>query len=149
MITQGIKNWFILLKDQPQVCYDYYFIVFYLKLNGTDFFFVCVCVVFDSDAYSSTDNLPENVALTSPVFDVRGLDFATTSVVVDWDQYFVEGYEAKIFVEVWNGRSWMEIYSETATTFNPDHQIVDITSYVQGAHNDGVESRVRFRWTGM
>jgi hypothetical protein len=92
--------------------------------------------------------LPENVALTSPVFDVRGLDFATTSIVIDWDQYFVEGYEAKIFVEVWNGRSWVEIYSETATTFNPDHQIVDVTSQLAGAHNDGVESRVRFRWTG-
>lgn len=80
---------------------------------------------------SSTDNLPENVALTSPIFDTRGLNFEQTSVVVDWDQYFVEGYEAKIFVEVWNGHSWVEIYSETATTFNPDHQLVDITDHVR------------------
>jgi hypothetical protein len=53
--------------------------------------------IFDSDAYSSTDNLPENVALTSPIFDTRGVNFDSSSIVVDWDQYFVEGYEAKIF----------------------------------------------------
>lgn len=104
--------------------------------------------IFDSDAYSSTDNLPENVALTSPIFDTRGVNFESTSIVVDWDQYFVEGYEAKIFVEVWNGASWVEIYSETATTFNPDHQLVDITHHVAGHGHRGVEARVRFRWTG-
>jgi hypothetical protein len=83
--------------------------------------------IFDSDSYSATDNLPENVALTSPIFDTRGIAFGSSSIVIDWDQSFVEGYEAKIFVEVWTGHSWAEVYSETATTFNPDHQMIDIT----------------------
>jgi hypothetical protein len=104
--------------------------------------------IFDSDATSSSDNSPENSALASPVFDTRGVDFDHSAIVLDFDQYFVGGYEAKIYVEVWNGDDWHAVYKETSTTFNPDHQVIDITHHVRGNHGRGLESRVRFRWTG-
>ncbi len=96
--------------------------------------------VFNSYQYSD-NNLPENVALESPGFSAQSGE----SVLLELDQYFRGGAGGEIFIEVWDGNMWLEVFSSTTTSQgNPQHIIIDITSESSGVTN----SRVRFRWTG-
>jgi len=95
--------------------------------------------IFDSDNYSD-NSLAEDVALESPVFSAP----AATTVILEWNQYFQGGFGGAATVEVWNGTSWISIYSTTVSTLNPDFKSINISSYVAGVAN----AKVRFRWTG-
>ena len=95
--------------------------------------------IFDSDHYSH-DSTPENVALESPGFSPP----ASSSVMLEWDQYFLSGAGGAINVEVWNGATWSAAYTSNITTPNPEHKSVDISAASAGIS----DVRVRFRWTG-
>ena len=95
--------------------------------------------IFDSDHYSNNNN-PENVALESPAFNPP----ASTSVMLEWDQYFLSTQAGVIYVEVWNGSEWSTVYTSNTTTVNPEHKSLDISSEAAGVSN----ARIRFRWTG-
>ncbi len=93
--------------------------------------------IFDSDFNGGG---AENVALESPTFSPP----AATTVLMEWDQYFNGGFGGTANVEVWNGASWVSVYTTTVSTSNPDHRTIDISSNVAGVTN----AQVRFRWTG-
>ena len=96
--------------------------------------------IFDSD-WLGNDGNPEDVALESPSFDAS----ASTSVFVDWDEYFYAAAGGGAHVDVFDGSAWvMDVYSSTTTSTNPAHQSIDISSVAAGVSN----AQVRFRWTG-
>jgi hypothetical protein len=80
--------------------------------------------------------------LITPALDVSG--YAT--VFVEFDHYFREfgGGGSEIGdVDVWNGSSWVNIYSVNITTGSwgaPDHQYIDASAYKNAAF------KVRFRY---
>ncbi len=93
--------------------------------------------IFDSDKYS-TGSVAENVALETPAFNTTG----TSVVRLKWDQHFEAGWGGGAAVEVYNGTSWVQVYSTTTQAVNsPD---LDISA--QAGNRTGV--KVRFRWTG-
>ncbi|MCX6302882.1 MAG: hypothetical protein NTW82_11935, partial [Bacteroidia bacterium] len=71
---------------------------------------------FDSDKLSD-NGLAEEVCLTSPVFDAT----TTANITLEFDQYFIEGYGGSCTVEIFNGTSWISIYTNSSTTGNPHH----------------------------
>ena len=93
--------------------------------------------IFDSDFNGGG---AENVALESSTFSPP----AATTVLLEWDQYFRGGFGGAAFVEVWNGTAWVQVYTATASTTDPNHQTINISSHVAGVAN----AQVRFRWTG-
>ena len=95
--------------------------------------------IFDSDNYSD-NSLTENVALESPIFSAP----AATTVIVEWNQYFLGGFGGAANVEVWNGSSWISVYSTTVSTLDPDFKSINISAFAAGVAN----AKVRFRWTG-
>lgn len=95
--------------------------------------------IFNSYEYSN-NNQPENVALESPAFSVQ----TGAQVMVEWDQHFMNVQVAEIFVEVWDGNTWVMVYSATTSSPNPQHKSIDITTEASGV----IDSRIRFRWTG-
>jgi hypothetical protein len=97
--------------------------------------------IFDSDEYGS-DDIPEDAALETPLFDASVI---TNPIFLSFDQYFDADYGGAIFVEVWNGSSWIEVYSSFSTSNNdPEHIQLDITADLNGAS----DAQVRFRWMG-
>ena len=95
--------------------------------------------IFDSDNYSD-NSLAENVALESPIFSAP----AATTVILEWNQYFLGGFGGAANVEVWNGSSWISVYSTTVSTLDPDFKSINISAFAAGVAN----AKVRFRWTG-
>ena len=97
---------------------------------------------FDSD-YLGNDNYAENTALESVAFDASSV---TGSVFLSFDQAFNGGAGGKIYVEVFDGTTWVPVLSNVSggVTTNPDHQSIDITTALNGASN----AQVRFRWVG-
>ena len=94
--------------------------------------------IFDSDFNGG--GTAENVALESSTFSPP----AATTVLLEWDQYFRGGFGGAAFVEVWNGSAWVQVYTATASTTDPNHQTINISAHVAGVAN----AQVRFRWTG-
>lgn len=97
--------------------------------------------IFDSDNYGS-DGISEDCALETPLFDA-----STTSnpIFLSFDQFFNADYGGQLYVEVWNGNAWIEVYSSFTTSNNdPEHILLDITADLNGA-SDG---QVRFHWMG-
>lgn len=97
--------------------------------------------IFDSDNYGS-DALPEDCALETPLFDAS---VTSNPIYLSFDQYFDADFGGQIYVEVWNGSAWVEVYSSFVTSANdPEHILIDITADLNGA-SDG---QVRFHWIG-
>jgi PKD repeat protein len=94
---------------------------------------------FDSDKLSN-NNQAEEVYLISPVFNAT----TTDNIIMEFDQYFMGGFGATCTVEIFNGTSWLSVYTNNTTTTNPLHTTFDITSVVQNKIN----AQVRFKWTG-
>ncbi len=96
--------------------------------------------IFNSSRISNNGQA-ENVALESPPFTAE----TGSEIILELDQFFNGSQPAEIFIEVWNGSSWITIFSSTTTSQgNPQHNIIDITPEASGVN----DSRVRFRWTG-
>ncbi|OFY62465.1 MAG: hypothetical protein A2Y71_00010 [Bacteroidetes bacterium RBG_13_42_15] len=94
---------------------------------------------FDSDYYSD-NGLAEQVYLVSPEFDAT----TTNYIILEFDQFFLSGNYGTCVVEVYNGTSWVSIYSNYLTTSNPQHSIFDITNHIKNITN----AKLRFKWTG-
>ncbi len=94
--------------------------------------------ILDSDNYGSGGI--QNAALETPAFDAS----SATSVFLDFDYYHRQCCGATIYVEVFNGASWIEVHSESSSSANPAHLTLDITTALAGATN----AQVRFRYTG-
>lgn len=95
--------------------------------------------IFDSDAISLEGGF-EDVALESPAFDASD----TSTVFLEFDQYFEGGYGSEAIVEVFDGTEWQESYSTLITTSNPNYQSIDISAQAAGVEN----TQVRFRYNG-
>ncbi|MFH1321538.1 MAG: T9SS type A sorting domain-containing protein [Bacteroidota bacterium] len=95
--------------------------------------------IFDSDNYSN-NAMSENVGLESPAFDAS----LSTMVYLEWDEYFNGGIGAQIYVEVFDGIAWNQVYYANASTSDPNHNSIDISAYAAGVAN----AQVRFRWLG-
>lgn len=95
--------------------------------------------VFDSDAYSNNE-LAEEVFLTSPAFNAA----TSEKILLEFDQYFREGYGAMSEVQVFNGSEWLNVYSNNATTLKCQHSVIDISKYIRNVSN----AQIRFRWSG-
>ncbi|MBL7691878.1 MAG: T9SS type A sorting domain-containing protein [Flavipsychrobacter sp.] len=95
--------------------------------------------VFDSRDYSN-NGLVEIVALESDTFNTTGYGI----VKLKWDQYYRDDPSSIGYVEVWNGITWIAVYSVNANTPTHEHQDIDISA--SAANRSGV--RVRFRYTG-
>ena len=91
-------------------------------LDGSSFAMV------NSDAAGAVDM---SEILESPSFDLA----SNTSVIIEFDQYFnyFGGGGSEVGdVDVWNGSSWVNVYSvnaETGSWATPDHQIIDASAY--------------------
>lgn len=95
--------------------------------------------IFDSDNYSSGGG-SENVALESPAFNTTG----NTTIFLKFDQYFRDYFNNTVYVEVYNGTTWVSVYSVNSSTSDPNSQTINIST--AAANRTGV--KVRFRWTG-
>lgn len=97
--------------------------------------------IFDSDNYGS-DGIPEDCALETPLFDASA---TSNPIFLSFDQYFDADYGGQLYVEVWNGSAWVQVYSSFTTSANdPEHILLDITSDLNGAS----DAQVRFHWVG-
>ncbi len=108
--------------------------------SGTPVNFPMSLPVAIFESYNSFNNQAEDVALESPAFSIDG----GAGAILEFDHYYNHRTTSEIFVEVWNGNSWVTVFSSTSTSQNPEHVLVDITSEASGVAN----SKVRFRWTG-
>ena len=61
---------------------------------------------FDSDKLSNNSQ-SEEVYLISPVFNAT----TTDKIILEFDQYFMSGLTGACAVEVFNGTSWVTVYS--------------------------------------
>lgn len=95
--------------------------------------------IFDSDNYSFS-NGAENVALESPAFNTTG----NTNIFLKFDQYFRHYQNNTVYVEVYNGTTWVSVYSVNTSTSDPNSQTINIST--AASNRTGV--KVRFRWTG-
>lgn len=97
--------------------------------------------IYDSD-FLSDDNVPENIAFESPVFDAS--DESTVFLKFDQDYRGISGPEnaSEAFVEVYNGTDWETVYSTVDDADNS--QTLDISAQAAGVEN----AQVRFRFDG-
>lgn len=95
--------------------------------------------IFDSDNYSN-NSLPEDVALQSPVFSTLGQN----TIFLKFDHYFRSISPSAYFVEVFDGSSWTTVLSGTASTANPQPELINVSAQVANLPN----ARVRFRYEG-
>ena len=96
---------------------------------------------FNSDA-DSNNNIAENVALESPVFDCTGL----TTIVVSFNTWLLPAYGGMGYVEVYNGTEWVSSgldFSGVDATYGGE-QIIDVSTQLSNVSN----AKIRFRWTG-
>ena len=96
--------------------------------------------IFDSDN-DGNDGMSEEAALETPAFDASA---ATGYIYLSFDQYFNSAYGGESYVEVWDGSSWVQVYSSLVSTNDPEHTAIDITSAV----NSAASAKVRFKWIG-
>lgn len=96
--------------------------------------------IFDSDNYGN-DGIAEEATLESPAFDAGAV---TGGVMLSFDHFFRGGAGGQVFVEAFNGTAWVEIWQTTASTNDPEHFSMSISSFLNGASN----AKVRFRWVG-
>jgi hypothetical protein len=99
--------------------------------------------VYDSD-FLSDDDVAENIALESPIFDVSEAE----AVILRFDQVYggiAAGINAsEVFVEAYNGTDWLPVYSSNYSGYEINTPIVDLTE----ALGDSEEAQVRFRFDG-
>jgi hypothetical protein len=97
--------------------------------------------IFDSDNVSNND-LKENVALVSPVFDASG----SAQVYLKFDQQYLglldPDFGSTGYVEVYDGKAWQTVATQVDDAIAPT--TIDISSAAAGVAN----AQVRFRWTG-
>lgn len=97
--------------------------------------------VFDSD-FLSNDDVAENIALVSPVFNAS----SESQLFLQFDQNYVglidPVYGSKAYVEVYNGTTWNPVLTEV-DDFKGTTRL-DISQYAAGAAN----AQVRFRYEG-
>jgi hypothetical protein len=85
-------------------------------------------MVFVSDA-STNDNKPENADLITSAINCSSSSF----VALEFEQFFYTYYSnntnssATIFASN-DGTNWVQVYSNSATTSNPDKKLIDISS---------------------
>nr|WP_248277879.1 M14 family metallopeptidase [Brasilonema sp. UFV-L1] len=102
--------------------------------------------IYDSD-FLSKDNVAENIALVSPVFDAS----SASQIFLKFDQDY-QGVTtsnspenaSKAFVEVYNGSEWQSVYSLVEIDSAVGSQILDISDVAAGVEN----AQVRFRFEG-
>lgn len=85
--------------------------------------------LIDSDEFGNGEHLIE--ALNSPPIDAGSLP-STSSLVIEWDQYYNDLTSDSAFVQVYDGTGWVTILTQlsAAGSFaNPDHQLIDVTTY--------------------
>jgi hypothetical protein len=94
---------------------------------------------FNSDA-DSNNQLAENVAFESPVFDCSGL----TTVVLSYNDWFIPDFGGGATVEtsVDGGVNWTVAYTYTELEYGA--KVLDVSSYLAGQSS----AQIRFRWTG-
>ena len=100
--------------------------------------------IFNSDAYGN-DNLAENAALESPVFDCTGLSV----VKLSYKHFILADYGGEGYVEVYNGTSWVEVayydeFNVAGNGYGYGSEILDVSTELAGVSN----AQVRFRWEG-
>src|SRR5690554_1044406 len=100
--------------------------------------------IFNSDAYGN-DNLAENAALESPVFDCTGLSV----VKLSYKHFILADYGGEGYVEVYNGTSWVEVayydeFNVAGDGYGYGSEILDVSTELAGVSN----AQVRFRWEG-
>jgi hypothetical protein len=93
--------------------------------------------IFDSDSLSRLGG-PEDVALESPSFSA----LPSCTIRLKFDQFFHGDSGGRATVEVFNGTSWVEKWTSTVSSPNPERMCLNITNEVAGVNN----ARVRFRW---
>jgi hypothetical protein len=94
---------------------------------------------FNSDA-DSNNNLAEDVALESPVFDCSNL----TTVILSYNDWFLPDYGGSATVETStdNGVNWTVAYTYTEVEYGA--RLLDVSSYLAGQST----AQIRFRWIG-
>lgn len=97
--------------------------------------------LFDSD-YFSQGGGPENVALESPAFSTIGYSV----IRLQFDQYFDGVYlnTDSIVVEIFNGSTWIPVYSYNGFASISNSMNLDVTSMLANTTN----AQVRFRFVG-
>ncbi|MEL6844979.1 MAG: hypothetical protein AAFP02_17365, partial [Bacteroidota bacterium] len=95
--------------------------------------------IFDSDNLGN-DAIAEDVALESPIFDASGV----TVVTLSFDHYFRGGFGGAYDVEVNDGNGWVSVLSGTASTTDPQSEMIDVSTQLAGS----ASAQVRFRWIG-
>ncbi|MBD2101954.1 M14 family zinc carboxypeptidase [Leptolyngbya sp. FACHB-261] len=99
--------------------------------------------VYDSDKLSD-DNVPENIAFESPVFNAS----TASGVFLTFDQFyggFSTGENAsEAIVEAYNGSTWQEVYSSNTGSFDINTQTLDLTNTLAGVQ----DAQIRFRFDG-
>lgn len=99
--------------------------------------------IFDSDYLGNNfgSGGAEIVALESPAVNTTG----SPVVKLKWDQQFRCGYDGEIYVDVYDGSSWNQVYSNTTTTgYVTNTPDIDVST--NAANKTGV--KVRFRFVG-
>jgi len=85
--------------------------------------------------------IPKEVNLESPVFDASLMD----TIILSWDQSYKTAIGGGLYVDAWNGTSWINVYSNTTPT---DPVIVDQSITIDIDTIVGVSNaKVRFRFT--
>ena len=85
----------------------------------------------DSDDAGSGATM--NEVFLSPSMDASG---TTGSLILEFDQYYRNGGSDSIFVEVYDGTNWVNVYQRSSSigAFSaPDHQYIDISAYANAA----------------
>tara|TARA_R110002050_G_scaffold123299_2_gene242015 strand:- start:826 stop:4776 length:3951 start_codon:yes stop_codon:yes gene_type:complete len=88
-------------------------------------------VEVDSDDAGSGQTLVET--LLSPVIDASGI---TGSLILEFDQYYFNASTDSIFVDVYDGTNWVNVYELSNSVGNfgsPNHQYIDITAQANAA----------------
>ncbi len=95
--------------------------------------------IFDSE-HLSANGTPENVALETPLFDASLSNF----ILLNFHHRFEPGTGGQGKVEAYDGSTWQSIATFTASTLNPESEILDLSAVVGGITN----ARLRFTWSG-
>ncbi len=97
--------------------------------------------IYDSDFFSN-DDIAENIAFESPVFDASD----ESEVFLQFDQDYLglidPVYGSEAFVEVYDGTDWQTVYSTLEDAFGTT--TLDISEAAAGVEN----AQIRFRYEG-
>ena len=96
--------------------------------------------IFDSDNYSASGGA-EDVTLESPTFNTTGQNF----IQIKFDHYFRSGFGGEAHVEVHDGTTWTDVYTNTSTTTpDPEAKTIDVSALI----GNKASAKIRFRWKG-